>query len=136
MDAAYIAPQVVKWARERAAMSVEQLAGALKIDARTLAAWEAGQQSPPFNRAEKLADKLRIPFGYLFLSKPPKEDFPLPDLRTVGNVEVSKPSLNFIEVVDDALQRQQWYSEYLQESGAKRVSFVGSFRIQRRRTGI
>ncbi len=129
MNAAYITPQVVKWARERAEMSVEQLAGALKVDSRTLAAWEAGQQSPPFNRAEKLADKLRIPFGYLFLSKPPKEDFPLPDLRTVGNVAASKPSLNFIDVVDDALLKQQWYSEYLQESGAKRVSFVGSCRM-------
>jgi Zn-dependent peptidase ImmA (M78 family)/transcriptional regulator with XRE-family HTH domain len=129
MKAAYITPQVIKWARERAEMSVDQLAGALKVDSRTLAAWEAGQQSPPFNRAEKLADKLRIPFGYLFLSKPPREDFPLPDLRTVGNVAVSKPSLNFIEVVDDALLKQQWYSEYLQESGARRVSFVDSYRI-------
>jgi len=129
MDAAYITPQVVRWARERAEMSVEQLAGALKVDSRTLAAWEAGQQSPPFNRAEKLADKLRIPFGYLFLSKPPKEDFPLPDLRTVGNVAAAKPSLNFIEVVNDALLKQQWYSEYLQESGAKRVSFVGGCRM-------
>jgi Zn-dependent peptidase ImmA (M78 family)/transcriptional regulator with XRE-family HTH domain len=129
MDAAYITPQVVKWARERAEMSVEQLADALKVDARTLAAWETGQQSPPFHRAEKLADKLRVPFGYLFLSKPPKEDFPLPDLRTVGNVAVSKPSLNFIDVVDDALLKQQWYSEYLQESGAKRVPFVGSYRM-------
>ncbi len=110
-------------------MSVEQLAGALKVDSRTLAAWEAGHQSPPFNRAEKLADKLFIPFGYLFLSKPPTEDFPLPDLRTVGSVAASKPSLNFIEVVNDALLKQQWYSEYLRESGAKRVSFVGSCRM-------
>lgn len=129
MDAAYITPQVMKWARERAEMSVEQLAGALKVDSRTLAAWEAGHQSPPFNRAEKLADKLFIPFGYLFLSKPPTEDFPLPDLRTVGSVAASKPSLNFIEVVNDALLKQQWYSEYLRESGAKRVSFVGSCRM-------
>lgn len=110
-------------------MSVEQLAGALKVDSRTLAAWEGGQQSPPFGRAEKLADKLHIPFGYLFLSKPPKDDFPLPDLRTVGNVAASKPSLNFIEVVNDALLKQEWYSEYLQESGASKVSFVGSFHI-------
>jgi Zn-dependent peptidase ImmA (M78 family)/transcriptional regulator with XRE-family HTH domain len=129
MDAAYITPQVVKWARERAEMSVEQLADALKVDTRTLAAWETGQQSPPFHRAEKLADRLRVPFGYLFLSKPPKEAFPLPDLRTVGNVAVFKPSLNFIDVVDDALLKQQWYSEYLQESGAKKVPFVGSYRM-------
>jgi Zn-dependent peptidase ImmA (M78 family)/transcriptional regulator with XRE-family HTH domain len=129
MNAAYITPQVIKWARERAEMSVEQLAGVLKVDSRTLAAWEGGQQSPPFGRAEKLAEKLHVPFGYLFLSKPPSDDFPLPDLRTVGNVAFSKPSLNFIEVVDDALLKQQWYSEYLQESGARKVSFVGSCHV-------
>jgi Zn-dependent peptidase ImmA (M78 family)/DNA-binding XRE family transcriptional regulator len=129
MNAAYITPQVAKWARERAQMSVEQLARDLKVDSRTLAAWETGQQLPPFRGAERLADKLRIPFGYLFLSKPPSDDFPLPDLRTVGNVAVAKPSLNFVEVVNDALLKQQWYSEYLEESGARTIAFVGSFRI-------
>ena len=129
MNAAHITPRVAKWARERAQLSVEQLARALKVDSRTLAAWELGQQSPPFRRAEKLADKLRIPFGYLFLSKPPSDDFPLPDLRTVGNVAVAKPSLNFVEVVNDALLKQQWYSEYLEEIGARKIGFVGSFRI-------
>jgi len=129
MNAAYITPQVVKWARERAELSIERLADALKVDSRTLAAWERGEQSPPFGRAEKLADKLSIPFGYLFLSKPPKDDFPLPDLRTVGNVAVSKPSLNFLEVVNDALIKQQWYSDYLQETGARKVPFVASYHM-------
>jgi Zn-dependent peptidase ImmA (M78 family)/transcriptional regulator with XRE-family HTH domain len=110
-------------------MSVEQLARELKVDSRTLVAWEVGQQFPPFVRAEKLADKLRIPFGYLFLSDPPSDDFPLPDLRTVGNVAVAKPSLNFVDVVNDALLKQQWYSEYLEESGARKIAFVGSFQI-------
>jgi len=129
VDAAYITPELARWARERAGMSVEELAGTLKTDPRTIAAWETGQQFPPFHRAEKLADKLRVPFGFLFLSKPPKEDFPLPDLRTVGNLAVSKLSLNFIEVVDDALLKQQWYSEYLEASGAKKLSFVGGYRM-------
>jgi hypothetical protein len=65
----------------------------------------------------------------LFLSQPPKADFPLPDLRTVGNVAVLKPSLNFLEVVNDALLKQQWYSEYLEETGAKKVALVGGFRV-------
>ena len=129
MNPAYITPQVATWARERAQMSLEQLAHALKVDSRTLAAWEGGQQPPPFSKAEKLADKLRIPFGYLFLSRPPKDDFPLPDLRTVGNVAVSKPSLNFVEVVNDALLKQQWYSEYLEANGAKKIPFVGSYKV-------
>ena len=129
MNAAHITPQVATWARERAQMSLEQLARALKVDSRTLAAWESGQQLPPFGTAEKLANKLRIPFGYLFLSRPPKDAFPLPDLRTVGNVAVSKPSLNFVEVVNDALLKQQWYSEYLEASGAKKIPFVGSYRV-------
>jgi Zn-dependent peptidase ImmA (M78 family)/transcriptional regulator with XRE-family HTH domain len=129
MNFAYITPKVAKWARERTQMSVEQLANAIKVNSRTLAAWEEGNQSPPFTKAEQLASHLYIPFGYLFLSNPPRDAVPLPDLRTVGNVNVSKPSLNFIEVVNDTILKQQWYSEYLEESGARGVGVVGSYNV-------
>jgi Zn-dependent peptidase ImmA (M78 family)/transcriptional regulator with XRE-family HTH domain len=129
MNPAYVTPQLVKWARERAGMSVGQLADMLRIDSRTLSAWEVGEQKPPFGRAEKLAETLRVPFGYLFLSKPPADDLPIPDLRTVGTSAIRKPSLNFIDVINDSVLKQEWYSEYIQENGGAEVSVVGSCRI-------
>ena len=129
MSVAYVTPQIIAWARQRAGLSIDQLAGSLKLDPRTLSAWELGRQVPPFGRAERLAEKLRIPFGYLFLSSPPQENVPLPDLRTVGNASVSTPSIDFLDVVNDAVLRQQWYSEYLQEIGARKLAFVDSCKI-------
>lgn len=125
-QSAYITPRMITWARKRAGYSVQQLAAALRVERQNVEAWEGGNQLPSFKKAGEAAGRLRIPFGFLFLSEPPHEDMPLPDLRTVGNVRPSNPSLDFREVVNDAVLRQQWYSDYLREGGARQIPFVGS----------
>lgn len=52
----------------------------------------------------------------------------LPDLRTVGGAPVEKPSVNLIETIQHALQRQAWYADYQQEQGAQPLPFVGRFK--------
>ena len=42
-----------------------------------------GESFPPFGKALELAKCLYVLFGYLFLSEPPDEKPPIPDLRTV-----------------------------------------------------
>src|SRR5579863_3204380 len=106
-----ITPAVAIWARERVDMSVKQLADALNVEADVLTAWEAGKAEPTFRQAQKLAHVLRIPFGYLFLSKAPAERMQLPDLRTVAGVRI-EASAELIDVLSDALRKQQWYSEF------------------------
>jgi hypothetical protein len=73
------------------------------------------------SKAEAIAARLRIPFGYLFLSQLPEDDVPLPDLRTVSGERPENPSLDFIEVVQSTLLKQQWFSEYMQESHANKT---------------
>lgn len=51
---------------------------------------EQGLLCPTFRQAQTFADKTFIPFGYLFLSEPPRETLPIPDLRTVGDHPNSK----------------------------------------------
>ena len=53
---AFVTPQLITWARERANISVKELASKLKVDPRTVSAWEEGEQAPPFGKAETLAD--------------------------------------------------------------------------------
>ena len=65
---AYITPEIVTWARKRAGLSVPELAGKLKIPQQTVYDWEASNSHPAFGLAERLADALHIPFGYLFVS--------------------------------------------------------------------
>jgi Zn-dependent peptidase ImmA (M78 family) len=75
---------------------------------------------------EKLAKKTHIPFGYFFLDAPPAlEERKLPDLRQTPNPEPL--SIDFFEVQDDVLRKQQWYLEYLQEHGAQKLDFVGKY---------
>ncbi len=81
---AYITPALITWARQRDHLSAERAAERLAIDPGRLSAWESGVERPTFRQAQQLAQRLNIPFGYLFLSTPPEEELLLPDLRTVA----------------------------------------------------
>lgn len=124
-NVAHINPQVLSWARLRSGISSPQLQAELKISSEQLAAWERGETHPPFDKAQKIAQALRIPFGYLFLSNPPDLSTPLPDMRT--HADRHPLSLDFLEVVNDALVKQDWYRNYLEEIKESKLKFVGSF---------
>ncbi len=129
-DIAYISAPVVRWARVRAGLSPEELASHLKsVNASQVEAWEHGDSFPTFSQAEKLAEKLRLPFAILFMSKPPEVKLPIPDLRTVAHTSRQKPSLEFFDVITDAFLRQRWYREYQEQRKAPAMPFVGSFRV-------
>ncbi|MFH1194420.1 MAG: helix-turn-helix transcriptional regulator, partial [bacterium] len=72
-EKAFITPEVLKWARETAKISIEE--AALKIPACTkakLTSWESGDEYPTIRQAEKLAKIYRRPFSALFLPSVPK----------------------------------------------------------------
>ena len=127
-DLAYINGEVLRWARERAGETRESIANALKVEPEAIEAWETGTP-PPFSKAETLAHKLRIPLGYLFLSKPPKHDIPIPDLRTLRDRRKAKPSVDFLETVELVLAKQQWCREYLAARNSEPLKFVGNFHV-------
>ncbi|MFT7772317.1 ImmA/IrrE family metallo-endopeptidase [Roseateles sp.] len=89
--------------------------------------WEEGDAQPTFRQAQHVASALHTPFGYLFLPEAPADEPALPDLRTVGGAPAGRPSVNLMETVQHALQRQAWFVEYLQEQGAEPLPFVGRF---------
>lgn len=121
-------PQVLRWARERAELSEDVLARKIGTKAERVVDWErTGQLS--FNQAKKLAKATYTPFGYLYLQAPPEERLPIPDFRTVGGAGVRRPSPNLIDVLDDALQRQDWFRDYLIAYGDQPFQYVGSLSI-------
>lgn len=126
---AFINPQLLRWARERAGLGVHDAAHAAKVKPEQLEAWEDAQSRPTFRQAQTLAQALHAPFGYLFLNEPPIETLPLPDLRTVGGGDLPRPSVDLLETVRIVLQRQAWYLEYLRDHDHKPLAFVGSFRL-------
>ncbi len=136
MTEAYVTGTVIEWARERARVSVEDIASAMGVKAAQFVAWEEGTARPTLRQAEDMANRLHVPFGYLFLSDPPKEAVPLPDLRTIANRPLTDPSPELVEVTQDALRKQDWYREYLETEEAAPLPFVGRFSADDKATMI
>jgi len=116
-----IQSSLIKWARQRQKLSLEDAAKKLAIKTDTLNAWEQGQKFPNFKQIEKIAQKFYVPLGYLFLSKPPIEKLPIPDFRTVDNTEIATPSPNLLAVVHDSQLKQSWLKEIREEEGSKPI---------------
>lgn len=125
---AYINPDMLQWARTRAGMGVDEVARAVGIKPEQLERWELGETFPTFRQAQGIAHALHTPFGFFFLPEAPKETPLLPDLRTIADVQIKKPSANLIETIKQALQRQAWYIEYQKEQGQEQLSFVKKFK--------
>lgn len=126
-QAALVNPTILTWSRQRAGMSTEQLARKLPVKPERVQSWEAGEAKPTFLQAQKWANIAHVPFGFLFLPQPPAEELPLPDLRTVGGIFPERPSLNLLDTVKDAIRKQDWYLEYLQDQERSPLPFVGRF---------
>jgi Zn-dependent peptidase ImmA (M78 family) len=119
---------VLRWARERAGFSVRELAEKIGAKPEQVRDWEqTGELS--FSRAEKLAKVTHTPFGYLYLETPPEEKLPIPDFRTVAAKDVHRPSPDLLDVLYDALRRQDWFRDYLVAYGEEPLSFVGSVKL-------
>lgn len=88
MTEALITPNILSWARNRSLLSKDILAHKAQVKPDLLALWERGEAKPSFRQAQNLARTLRIPFGYLFISEPPQEIIPLPDLRTTTDIDL------------------------------------------------
>ncbi len=109
-------------------MATSALAKKMNVSPETVDAWEHGDQLPTFRQARTLAQKLRIPFGYLYLQKPPAEEMPLADFRAAGRSQ-SEPSPNLLDHLNDVLGKQQWLREHRVSEDAGELPFVGSFDI-------
>ena len=91
MVEALVTPRLLQWARERRGIPLEKAAEKLSVKPDRLQKWEHGDDSPTFKQAKSLAEKLYVPFGYLFLTSPPEENLPLPDFRTVAGTQAYSP---------------------------------------------
>ncbi|MBQ0745879.1 MAG: ImmA/IrrE family metallo-endopeptidase [Marinobacter sp.] len=127
MTTANINTHMLTWARERSGIDVSDFARKCGVTEDRLLEWESGKRTMTFNQAMRYAEKAHVPFGYLFLIKPPKEVLPIPDLRTLEGRGVQRPSAELLDLVKLMLQRQEWYREYLQQHFAETSPYVSRF---------
>ena len=129
MAEALITPDVLTWARKRSGLDSGQLAHRLNVKPEAVTAWEDAERRPTFRQAQRLAQTLHVPFGYLFLSEPPVQELPLPDLRTLSGNQPEEPSPNFLDLLHDTMNKQQWFREYRESEGVEGLPFVGRFTV-------
>ena len=127
MTTANINPEMLTWAREHSGIPVSDFARKNGVTEERLQEWESGTRSLTFNQAMRFAEKAYVPFGYLFLTEPPEEELPIPDLRTVDGQGVQRPSGELLDLVKLMVQRQEWYREYLQQHFSEPSRYVGRF---------
>ncbi|MBI5608734.1 MAG: ImmA/IrrE family metallo-endopeptidase [Deltaproteobacteria bacterium] len=127
MTVALITPAMLAWARQRSTMPVDSVASKLKVPAARIEDWEAGRQRPTFRQARDLAGLLHVPFGYFYLAAPPEEPLPVVDLRTLAGAAPARPSTALRDALSDAVGKQEWYRDLLEDHGAEPVSVVGKF---------
>lgn len=114
--------EVLQWAIERSGKD-------LRSKFKQLDRWLTGEAQPTLRQLEAFAKAANVPFGYLFLKRPPEERLPIPHFRTLPQPPGRGPSPDLLETVYTMQQRQAWMRDYLIEEGHEPLPFVGSSSI-------
>lgn len=117
-----IQPELLVWACERSRKDVDTLSAKFP----KLPEWLTGETKPTLKQLEGFAHATHTPVGYLFLQKPPYEEVPIPDMRTMRNEALRRPSPDLLDTVYTCQLRQDWYRDYLRAEGHGPLSFVGT----------
>ena len=120
-----VRPEMLAWARTRSRVASEDLFARFPA----LSDWEEGTKLPTLKQLEKFANATHTPVGYLFLPEPIDEPLPVPDFRTIGDVEIGEASPDLLETVYQCQQRQEWYRDYARIHREAPVPFVGTFTV-------
>ena len=122
-------PEVLRWARERAGLSQDDLAKKMNVKPERVPEWEStGKIS--IAQADRLAARTYTPLGYLYLPKPPAEPLPIRDFRTRGDGPPKRPSPNLLDTVYQMQRRQAWMRDDLIECEEDPLPFVGAYSLR------
>jgi len=119
-----VKPSLYKWALERSKLDPDVLAPRFPM----LGQWIAGDRVPTLKQVENFAQATGTAVGYFFLPEPPDERIPIPDLRTIADEAVIRPSGNLLDTIYQCQQRQDWYREYARSAGLHELEWIGSLR--------
>lgn len=105
-----IKPEMLAWAIQRAGYDVAMyLSQHSDVDE-----WYRKEKLPTEKQLEDFAKKIHIPYGYLFLKEPSKEEVPIPMFR--GNPQFVGFNLNVYDTILSIQRRQEWLTDYLTEN--------------------
>ena len=116
---------MLQWARDRSGKTDDAFAEKFKKWPEWMATPNPELTYPQLKTFAKFA---HVPFGYLFLEEPPREQLPIPDFRA-GRGHASTFSVDLLDTIHLNQMRQTWYEDYLSEfDDDDHLSFPGSAR--------
>lgn len=89
--------------------------------------WLSGAKQPTVKQLEDFSNRVHLPFGYLFLPKPPNETINFPFFRTGRKEGTDRVSLNVYDTILDLQRRQEWLVAYVEELGNDALPYVSRF---------
>ena len=113
---------ILTWSIARAGYDIEEFI----IRLPNVQKWIEGEKKPTIRQLEDFSKKVYLPFGYFFLSEPPRESLPIPFFRT-DNTRPSRVNINIYDTILLMQQRQDWLKDYLQDNEYEPLPFVGRF---------
>ena len=125
MNRVTVEPVLLRWASERSGLSADSLRRRFP----KFETWENKETRPTFKQLEAFAKAVHVPVGYLFLSTPPDEVLPIPDLRTVEGRALDVPSPDLLDTLYICQRRQAWYVDCARSMGEEPLGFIGSTRV-------
>lgn len=115
---------IINWAITRAGNNLDEF----YLDNPDVLDWIKGDKKPTIKQLENFTHKVHVPFGYMFMTEPPKEEIPIPFFRT-GQAPRDKVSLNVYHTIQIIKDRQNWLTNYLRESEYSDLDFVGKYNV-------
>jgi Zn-dependent peptidase ImmA (M78 family) len=103
-----VQPSVLRWAQERSRVDRDVLVRRFSY----LPDWESGTVHPTLKQLEAYARSTFTPVGYFFHHEPPEEAIPIPDMRTIGDRQLTRPSANLLDSIYLCQGRQSWYRDH------------------------
>jgi Zn-dependent peptidase ImmA (M78 family)/DNA-binding XRE family transcriptional regulator len=85
-----IQPNLLKWARESANMTIAEVAKKFKKLPKDIEAWEKGRGGPTYSQLERLAYEIyKRPLAIFFLPAPPDEPKPRTEFRSLPDADLN-----------------------------------------------
>ncbi len=116
---------LIEWAILRAGHEVQEYL----LENPKVKEWLTKTKKPTVKQLEDFSRNVHVPFGYLFLKEPPREELNFPFFRT-GRNTTTKVSLNVYDAIQIVQKRQDWLSEYLREGDYDPLEFIGKFNVK------
>ena len=118
---------MLRWARKKADMTVEQVAEIEKLNAEKIAKWEEGEGTPSLAVLTRLSRRYRYPLMVFYLSEPPSAFGVVRDFRLLPHGVSRKFSPALRRAIWIAQERQIWASAYLEDMGQPKSMHVGTY---------